>query len=222
MINSFINYFKFTWLNRHRNIHCNFPVFFEKEAWLEGDNRVGRFCHIFGKVGRGTYICAHTRLEADIGRYCSIAWQCETLCGRHPLQHFVSTHPAFFSLEKQCGMSFVSANSFEEFAYAAPLSHKHVIIGNDVWVGAHAKIIGGVTIHDGAVILAGSVVTKDVPSYAIVGGVPAKVLKYRFDEQTVQLLLDSRWWEKDTLWLQEHVTEMQDIEQFKKLIWKSE
>ncbi len=97
-----------------------------------------------------------------------------------------------------------------------------MIIGNDVWIGAHAKIIGGVTIHDGAVVLAGSVVTKDVPSYAIVGGVPAKVLKYRFDEQTVQLLLDSRWWEKDTLWLQEHVTEMQDIEKFKKLIWKSE
>ena len=71
------------------------------------------------------------------------------------------------------------------------------IIGNDVWIGAKAIIRSGVTIGDGAVIGAGAVVTKDVPPYAIVAGVPAKIIRYRFDEELRKALLAAKWWDRD-------------------------
>lgn len=68
-------------------------------------------------------------------------------------------------------------------------------IGNDVWIGRDAKIMDGVSVGDGAVVATGSIVTKDIPPYAIVGGVPAKVIKYRFDEVTIEKLLELKWWD---------------------------
>ena len=68
------------------------------------------------------------------------------------------------------------------------------MIGNDVWIGSHSLLLGGIRIGDGAVIAAGAVVTHDVPDYAVVGGVPAKIIKYRFDRMTIQRLQDSKWW----------------------------
>ncbi len=77
-------------------------------------------------------------------------------------------------------------------------------------------IIGGVTIGDGAVVLAGAVITKDVPPYAIVGEIPSKILKYRYDENTIAFLLKFKWWDKKEVWLREHIELMNDIEQLKK------
>ena len=76
-------------------------------------------------------------------------------------------------------------------------NERPVKIGNDVWIGRGAFIKGGVTIGDGAVIAAHAVVTKDVPPYAIVCGVPAKIIKYRFDCETIKELLDLKWWNYD-------------------------
>jgi acetyltransferase-like isoleucine patch superfamily enzyme len=67
-------------------------------------------------------------------------------------------------------------------------------IGNDVWIGRNATLMSGVQVGDGAVIACGSVVTRDVPPYAIVGGNPAKVIRYRFDDETISALLESEWW----------------------------
>jgi len=71
------------------------------------------------------------------------------------------------------------------------------VIGNDVWVGAAALVLKGVTVGDGAVIGAGSVVTKDVPPYAIVTGNPAQIIRYRFDDATIKRLLSSTWWNRE-------------------------
>jgi len=74
------------------------------------------------------------------------------------------------------------------------MPQKQTIIENDVWIGSYSKIIGGVHIHTGAVIGAGSVVTKDVPPYAIVAGCPARIIRYRFPEEKIEKLLQSEWW----------------------------
>jgi len=70
-----------------------------------------------------------------------------------------------------------------------------IVIGNDVWIGAKAIVLSGVAIGDGAIVAAGSVVTKDVPAYVIVGGNPAKVLRPRFDDETIKMLMDLKWWD---------------------------
>ena len=99
----------------------------------------------------------------------------------------VSTSPCFYSTKKQCGYTFAKTNKIQE--------HKNVYIGHDVFIGANVLIMGGIKIGSGAIVAAGAVVTKDVPPYAIVGGVPAKIIKYRFDNDIVDKLLKVKWWE---------------------------
>ena len=81
---------------------------------------------------------------------------------------------------------------------------KPVVIGNDVWIGSYVRIMEGVTIGDGAVVAACALVTKDVPPYAVVGGVPAKVIKYRFDPDTIEKFLQLKWWDRSSSWLRAH------------------
>jgi virginiamycin A acetyltransferase len=92
---------------------------------------------------------------------------------------------------------FVKYRIFEEKYGIDAISKGPVNIGNDVWIGTQSTILTGVTIGDGAIIAANSVVSKDVPPYAIVGGTPAKVLKYRFSEEIIEKLLDIKWWNWD-------------------------
>ena len=88
-------------------------------------------------------------------------------------------------------------------------------IGNDVWIGEGAFLTGGITVGDGAMILAHAVVVQDVPPYAIVGGVPAKVISFRYDEETINWLLDIQWWNLDTNWLKENWKLLCDIDKMK-------
>ncbi|AFY95598.1 CatB-related O-acetyltransferase [Chamaesiphon minutus] len=137
-------------------------------------------------IGRFTYIAGQSNLNlVKVGKFCSIG--SHLLCGNgeHPTD-FVSTHPVFFSSLQQCGVSFTDNNLFEE--------RKEIIIGNDVWIGSRVFIRDGVKIGNGAIVGAGSVVVKDVPDYAIVGGVPAKAIRYRFTEDLIKKLQSIEWW----------------------------
>lgn len=145
-------------------------------------------------LGDFTYVSDNCRINnTKIGKFCSIGPYVKCGIGKHPTRDFVSTHPVFFSNKRQCGVSFVDEVKFVE--------NVTVNIGNDVWVGANAVIMDGVIIGDGVIVAAGAIVTEDVPPYAIVGGVPAKLIRYRFTEEVINRLLVLKWWDKDITWI---------------------
>ena len=132
------------------------------------------------------YPVNHDRLV--IGRLCSIACGAKFLfnSANHTLRSLSSyPFPIFF---EQWGLDIKNvASAWDNKGY--------IVIGNDVWIGYEAVILAGVTVGDGAVIGARAVVTKDVPPYTIVGGVPAKPIRRRFDEETISALQALKWWD---------------------------
>lgn len=137
-------------------------------------------------IGRYSYIGYDCQVaNTEIGAFCSISDHVYIGGAEHPMQ-WVSTSPVFQNV-RHSGPT----KRFSEFKL--PKS-KRTIIGNDVWIGHGVTIKAGVTIGDGAVIGSNALVTKNVPPYAVVGGVPAKIIKYRFDEQTINDLLQTKWW----------------------------
>jgi acetyltransferase-like isoleucine patch superfamily enzyme len=156
-----------------------------------------------------SFVASHTQIrDTAIGKYCSIGPRVTISLARHPAAEFVSTHPVFYSTRKQIGITFSEENHFEEF--------EKVVVGNDVWIGANALIMGGISIGDGAIIGAGAIVTKDVPSYAIVGGIPAKIIRYRFDNETIEKLLGIKWWDWDLELIRKKYKMFHKIEMFLK------
>lgn len=136
-----------------------------------------------------TYIAANTDVEnAEIGKYCSIADHCRIGMSGHSLD-FLSTSPIFTqtvnALQEQWAENDILEHKSEE---------ERAYIGNDVWIGSHVLIRGGVHVGDGACIAAGAVVVKDVPPYAIIGGVPARIIRYRFSQEIIEKLEEVQWW----------------------------
>lgn len=135
-------------------------------------------------VGHWTYIRKDCRIcNATIGNYCSIASHVTIGPEQHPLDTF-STSPHTY------------ANRAGGRDADHPRPTRRVIIGHDVWIGLNAVIMDGVTIGTGAVIASGAVVTRDVPDYAIVGGVPSRLIRYRVSEEQISRLLASEWFLK--------------------------
>ncbi len=158
-------------------------------------------------LGDFTYIAANTNIaKTKVGKFCSIGPNCKIGLGRHPSREFVSTHPIFFSTLKQAQITFADKNYFEEF--------ENIEIGNDVWIGASVIIVDGVKIGDGVIVAAGSVVTKDMPPYSIVGGVPAKIIKYRFEKEEIKKLLELKWWNLDIEYLKVNFKKFHNVHEF--------
>lgn len=138
------------------------------------------------EVGRCTYFAGATAGNARIGNFCSIGPGAKVGgLGQHPTD-IISTHPVFYSTKMQAGITFSDKDYYDELPVTT--------VGHDVWVGANAIILDGVNIGNGAIIAAGAVVVKDVPAFAIVGGVPAKIIKYRFSEEMIKKIVETEWW----------------------------
>ena len=184
---------------------------------FEGKNSVGENTVLSNTyLGYGSYVCDNSNVSnCKIGRFCSISNNVLRASGKHPTD-FATTHPAFYSKEHPCGLGYVAEDKFQEKVYLE--KPYQVQIGNDVWIGTGAIIFDGVTIGNGAIVAAGSVVNKDVPPYAIVGGVPAKIIKYRFSEETIKKLEKSLWWKKDENWLKENAENFSEVEKFLELL----
>ena len=144
--------------------------------------------------------------RTSIGKYSAIGDQVLCGVGKHPARSFVSIHPAFYSTIKQAQTTFADRDYYSEY--------DPITIGNDVWIGTRAIILDGIRIGDGAIIGAGAVVTKDVPPYTIVGGVPANIIRPRFSEDQIAFLLNYQWWNKNDDWLKRHYQEFHDITKF--------
>ena len=185
------------------------PKAYVKGTELEGRNYVGKRTVLKNcSLGFGSYVNNDGDLtDTDIGKYTSIGTGVCTVIGRHPLSQQVAMHPAFTSPEKTFGFSYTDKTVFDT-------TQERTRIGNDVWIGNRVLILGGVTIGDGAVIGAGSVVTKDIKPYSINAGVPARVLRYRFEKEEIEKLLALKWWDKDEKWIRENIRKFDDVGDF--------
>lgn len=169
---------------------------------LEGYNKIEKGSIFSGEIGLFSYVGSNCLIVGKIGRYCSISGGVTFLVATHPFKDWISTHPCFYSLKKQSGITFTNKQLFCESPKREGEKYS-INVGNDVYIGYGATLIGPITIGDGAVIGACSVVTKDVPPYAIVVGNPAKVIKYRFTETEINRLISLKWWNKDLKWIKE-------------------
>ena len=180
-----------------KKIICETPV--QLRGGRHDVQKIGAFSYLGGGASQFRFI-------ESIGRFCSIASNITAGQVQHPT-HFLSVHPVFLGqfdkvwggtpdlerYNKTQSQNISSAsNSWKEFS---KLRHKKITIGNDVWIGEGVTIMRGVNVGDGAVIAGKSVVTKDVPPYAVVGGIPATVKKLRFPEEVCADLLRLRWWD---------------------------
>jgi acetyltransferase-like isoleucine patch superfamily enzyme len=181
-------------------------------------NKIGDNVRIDSSIiGLGTYIGQNSKLSStQIGSFCSIAHNVEVLPFTHPSSKFVSTHPSFFSTQKQAGFTFSNSEIFDETLFFNKEKQIVLNIGSDVWIGANVMILGGLTIGNGVIIAAGSVVTKSVEPFQIVGGVPARVIRSRFEKDEIDFLNNYQWWNKDYSWILEHHLSFIDIKSFHK------
>jgi acetyltransferase-like isoleucine patch superfamily enzyme len=168
---------------------------------LHGYNYINKKSVLYNcDIGKFSYIAQNAVLyNMSMGMFCSVGSDLHIVAATHPTS-FISTSPYFYQHSPFPGV--VSPFCKENINHSQV---KKVTIGNDVWIGERVTLMGGITIGDGAIIGANALVTKDVPSYSIVGGVPAKILKYRFSEDVILNLLNIQWWNKDEKWFKEHI-----------------
>lgn len=175
------------------DVYFNKPVSGIEKAIFEGNNAVGSFSEFRGniEIGYATTIGIHNIIAGDvtIGKYCQLAPYVSINTYNHPQSH-ITTYINHRLLDGIMSNYKTSKKTF---------------IGNDVWIGKNVIILDNVKIGNGAIIAAGSVVTKDIPPYHIAAGVPAKIIKKRFPDNIIKELEELKWWDMNE-------TELKNIE----------
>lgn len=151
---------------------------------LDKEVMVSSYAHISNtRIGYLSSIGRYSKIvHTSIGKYCAVSWDTTINAISHPHNHLTMS-------------AFPYVPYVGNFVKERKQTYQKVIIKNDVWIGANSVIMPGISIGNGAIIGAGAVVTKDVPDYAIVVGVPAKVIKYRFSPEIIEQLLLLKWWD---------------------------
>lgn len=160
-----------------------------KNSILDNKSRVASKATVYNtKLGKYSYVGVNTYvINSEVGSFCSIGNDSSIGLGQHPY-NYASTSPVFYGKNNIFRKSLANLEIQE---------YRKTIIGNDVWIGERVLIMDGVKIGTGAVIGAGTIVTHDIPPYAIVVGNPGRVIKYRFESCVIDQLLESEWWEMD-------------------------
>lgn len=189
-----------------------------RDCIFEGHNLVSRRTFLRNvEMGFASYTGDNCLLKSTkIGRYTCIGPNVVVAIGRHPTSGFVSIHPAFFSPDNPSGLQYVDKKKYIDSYYVQTNSKRKyaAVIGNDVWIGANVTILDGVSVGDGAIVAAGSVITHNVEPYSIVGGVPAKEIKKRFDQVIIDKLMMIKWWEKDNDYIASHAKSFENFDMF--------
>jgi len=160
-------------------------AYWDTESSFTKDTQLRRFSQLINShIGRYSRVNPFCKLaHTTVGNFSAIGQGTESGLGQHPL-NYLSTQSIFYK-----------NNKFRnDWVKQIDLPALPIQIGNDVWIGKHSTILDGVSVGNGAVVAARAVVTKDVPPYAIVGGVPAKIIKYRFSQEIIERLLKIQWW----------------------------
>ena len=163
---------------------------YKKKSAISSKSRVFPFSRFTNSnIGDFSYIGLFAFVNnTSIGKYCSISMNFKSGLGIHPTS-LASTSPIFYSKK------YAIKSSFGFGRLKTVNEYKRVTIGHDVWIGADVIIMDGVKVGNGAIIAAKAVVTKDVPNYAVVAGVPAKCIKYRFSDEIISKLEALSWWD---------------------------
>lgn len=167
---------------------------------IQKEIEIESYCTFWGRagyrivsMGAFSYSNSNLPLIVSAGRYCSIGAGLQVLGDRHPLE-WITTSPSLYAPNSGLVKALVEdtgrGSTFREY----DRTHLPVKIGNDVWIGQNVTLAQGIKIGDGAIIAGNALVTKDVPPYVIVGGNPAKIIRKRFDDEAIELLLSSQWW----------------------------
>jgi acetyltransferase-like isoleucine patch superfamily enzyme len=200
-----------SWLLNFKSINISTEIIIESpSAFYCGDTPQQKWQCTGGLCTMGAYSYSHSFMpsEVKVGRYSSIAKGLKILDFSHP-SNWLSSSVAFFTptplvsksaLAEYCDRKIEESKSlFERTPFDPRVNKPYPVIENDVWIGENVTLVLGVRIGNGAIVAANSTVTKDVPAYAIVAGCPAVIKKYRFCAETIEKLINSKWWEFDVL-----------------------
>lgn len=210
----YVNYKRYKLLKKYKGKH----LLLDLNVTIR-NSKIGHYVFLGSKVklieseiGNHSYVNSKTIINyTKIGKFCSIGSNVIFGMGIHPT-NLISTHPSFYSNNKAF-RTYADKNYFVEYG--------NILVGNDVWIGSNVSIMEGVEIGDGAIIATGAVVTKDVRPYEVVGGVPAKHIKYRIDEKLIDQVRVTKWWDNDEKWFKENFRLFLNLEEFIKYFEKN-